>query len=45
MKNKSLKGKITCIYGGSAIDKMIEVINEARILRACINEDEGVTYP
>ena len=27
------------------IDKMLQVYYKARVMRACFNEDEGVTYP
>ncbi len=29
----------------TGIDKVLEVYYNARVIRACFNEDEGVTYP
>lgn len=29
----------------TGIDKVLEVIDKARVFRATLNEDEGVTYP
>ncbi len=45
MKNKSQKGKITCIYGISMVNEMQIAVKKARLLRAYLSTEDDVVRP